>query len=123
MCGVTFTVRLRSWRWMFWPIEPVGSGEPVAPPVGRPNPPNDRPALYGILLPTENSVFSLSIAITLGADRTSVLFWLASAWNSTPNDGLLGPRKVCELVSGEPMIPPISPVAAASEVAALIERR
>jgi hypothetical protein len=61
--------------------------------------------------------------MTLGADSTSVLFWVASAWNSTANDGMLVPRKVCELVSGAPMIPPIRPVAAASEVAALIERR
>src|SRR5215831_16255719 len=107
---------------MFWPIEPVGEAAPPAAP-GRPNPPNDRPALYGMLLPTENSVFSLSIAMTLGADRMSLLSWVASAWNRTANDGMLVPRKVCELASGEPMMPPIRPVAAASDCAALIERR
>ena len=76
-----------------------------------------------MLLPTENSAFSLSIAMMCGADRMSVLSWVASAWNSTPNDGMLVPRKVCELVSGAPIRPPIRPVALASEVAALIERR
>src|SRR5882724_10306463 len=76
-----------------------------------------------MLLPTENSVFSLSIAITLGADRMSLLSWVASAWNRMPNDGMLVPRKVCEFWSGAPIRPPIRPVAVASELAALIERR
>ena len=61
-------------------------------------PPNDRPALYGMLLPTENSAFSLSIAMMCGADRMFELSWFASAWNSTAYDGMLVPRNVCEFV-------------------------
>src|SRR5438477_2301719 len=118
MCGVTLSVRFSFSRWMFWPIEPGRPVEPVAPvepPAGRPKPPNDRPALYGMLLPTENSAFSLSIAMMCGADRMFVLSWFASAWNSTAYDGMLVPRKVCELVSGAPIRPPIRPVALISD--------
>ena len=44
-------------------------------PASAAEPPNDRPALYGMLLPTENSAFSLSIAMMCGADRMFVLSW------------------------------------------------
>ena len=57
-----------------------------------------RPALYGMLLPTENSAFSLSIAMMCGADRMFECRWFASAWNSTAYDGMLVPRNVCEFV-------------------------
>src|ERR1043165_7966496 len=79
-------------------------------------PPNDRPALYGMLLPTENSAFSLSIAMMCGADRMLVLSCVASAWNRMPYDGMLVPRNVCELVSGAPITPPIRPLAEISDV-------
>ena len=64
-----------------------------------------------MLLPTENSAFSLSIAMMLGADRMFVLTCVASAWNSIAYDGMLVPRNVCEFVSGAPTMPPIRPVA------------
>ena len=51
-----------------------------------------------MLLPTENSAFSLSIAMMCGADRMFVLSWVASAWNSIAYDGMLVPRNVCEFV-------------------------
>ena len=55
-----------------------------------------------MLLPTENSAFSLSIAMTCGADRMFELSCVASAWNSTAYDGMLVPRMVCEFASGAP---------------------
>src|SRR6185503_21212365 len=86
----------------------------VAPPAaGRP--PNDKPALYGMLLPTENSAFSLSIAMMCGAERMFELSWFASAWNRIAYDGIDVPRNVCEFVSGEPIRPPTKPVSVASD--------
>ena len=68
-----------------------------------------------MLLPTENSAFSLSIAMMCGADRMFVLSCVASAWNSTAYDGMLVPRNVCEFVSGEPRMPPMRPDSDASD--------
>src|SRR5579883_2204579 len=95
-------------------MEPTGAPvEPAAP--GRPKPPNDRPAWYGMLLPTENFASSLSIAMMCGSDRMLVLAWLASAWNRMPYDGIDVPRNWVEFASGAPIRPPIRPVAPSSD--------
>ena len=109
MCGLIFISSLSGWRWMFWPMPPR-LDVPVPPAVPRPMPANDEP-LYGMLVPTEMTASSLSIAMMCGDDKMLVLPLVASAWKSTPYDGIDAPSSVVELGSGAPMRPPMRPVA------------